>query len=450
MGIGSFLKNAVTPTNERDMDSQELFNALHGPGGAAASARNSYRENPTVYGSIKKLSIASMSVPWQVQEVQANGERVDVGPEHDVRQLLERPNPWHPWEDIVEHLITNMQTRGEAFFLLIGPETPTRPAVGARAPRRLVPWPNSKIRPATEETLNVVSDPAPSTYQVTAKGETNRWHRDHVVHVRNYDPRDPWGSLSPLKPSEESISIGNRGRNWNRWLLKNMARPPGVVETEFELSPEQRRQLQGMISDAYAGARNSGKPMVLEKNQEWNDAGLAPAELDWIAGLRETKREIATNLGVDPALLGDPDVKIYENVNQARIGLYEEGVLPILEKFSHTLESTLRSWYDSIRLEIEEDAIPAMQERQKQLAKTLSSLVAQGILTRNEARDMMNLEPVDGGDEILVGLSQMPLDDVAGGADLPDPDETETPSEAGKRNGLSDDVARILEDVVRP
>jgi hypothetical protein len=64
----------------------------------------------------------------------------------------------------------------------------------------------------------------------------------------------------------------------------------------------------------------------------------------------------------------------------------------------------------SIKYDI--DSIPAMAEKRKQVFANVSQGVQQGILTRNEARERLGLEPIDGGDSLLVPSNLFPLGEV--------------------------------------
>lgn len=57
---------------------------------------------------------------------------------------------------------------------------------------------------------------------------------------------------------------------------------------------------------------------------------------------------------------------------------------------------------DRLSLEFDIDAIPALSERRKRIYENVTSAVAQGIMSRNEARAAIGLEPKKGADDLLV------------------------------------------------
>ena len=65
--------------------------------------------------------------------------------------------------------------------------------------------------------------------------------------------------------------------------------------------------------------------------------------------------------------------------------------------------------------------------KRKQIFANVSQGVQQGILTRNEARERLGLEPIDGGDSLLVPSNLFPLGEVDDTPPVqPDEDEDES------------------------
>jgi phage portal protein BeeE len=184
--------------------------------------------------------------------------------------------------------------------------------------------------------------------------------------------------------------------------------------------------------------------MVLEGGADFKRHSLTPEEMDFTAGLRETKRDISTTLGVAPELLGDPETKTYANALQARLALYEDRVFPLLRHVAHTLTLNLRKWWPDLVLHLDIDQVPAVQERRQEFAKTLLSLVGGGIVTPNEARAALGYEEVTGADDLLVPISVVPLGSLADeGKPEEDPEDAEE-GEGANGNGKARKAAKLV------
>ena len=66
---------------------------------------------------------------------------------------------------------------------------------------------------------------------------------------------------------------------------------------------------------------------------------------------------------------------------------------------------------DNLTLEFDIDSIPALAERKRKTYENVTSAVREGIMTRNEAREIIGLEPIDGADELYVSANLFPISD---------------------------------------
>ena len=91
--------------------------------------------------------------------------------------------------------------------------------------------------------------------------------------------------------------------------------------------------------------------------------------------------------------------------------LYEETINPILRRIQSDLNEWLTPQFaDDLKLEYDIDSIPAMAESRKRVFESVVQGVNAGILTRNEARAKLGIDPIKGGDTLFVPATFMPID----------------------------------------
>ena len=79
-------------------------------------------------------------------------------------------------------------------------------------------------------------------------------------------------------------------------------------------------------------------------------------------------RDIAMCFGVPSQLVGIPDAQTYSNVQEARLALYEETIIPIARRIESDLNEYLAPLYNErVRIEYDIDSIPAMAERRRRI-----------------------------------------------------------------------------------
>ena len=241
-----------------------------------------------------------------------------------------------------------------------------------------------------------------------------------LKHVKLWNPLDDYYGLSPMSAAAVEVDQFNMSSKHNVNLLQNGARPSGAVVFKpqddqgfaVNLTESQRQQLLTDMNNRFSGANNAGRPMLLEGDFDWKEMGMSPKDMDFLNLKHMSATDIALCFGVPSQLVGVPDSQTYSNVAEARLALYEETIIPHLRKLSSDLNEWLVPLFDDrLTLEFDIDSIPALSERVKRTYENVTSAVREGIMTRNEAREQLGLEPKDGADDLYISATLFPLGD---------------------------------------
>jgi HK97 family phage portal protein len=147
------------------------------------------------------------------------------------------------------------------------------------------------------------------------------------------------------------------------------------------------------------------------EDADFDQLGFSPSEMELLDLMQQAGREIAVAMGPAPELLGDPENKVYNNVSEARESLYTEHIIPLGRLVAGEMSSWLLPQFsgDGLRFSFDERDVTALQQDpEKQRETDLRELEA-GAITINEYRERQGLEPVDGGDMLLIGTDRQPL-----------------------------------------
>ena len=168
--------------------------------------------------------------------------------------------------------------------------------------------------------------------------------------------------------------------------------------------------VQDQLELLYSGTNNSGKPILLEGDFDWKEMGMSPRDMDFLQNKNMAAKDIALCFGVPSQLIGIPDSQTYSNLQEARLAMYEETIIPLAMRVCNDLNEWLSPSYgDNIRIDYDYDAIPAMVERRRRVYENVTSAVREGIITRNEARERLGLSPINGGDDVFIAANLFPL-----------------------------------------
>lgn len=370
-----------------------------------AFAREGYQKNVIVFRAINLVARAAASVPWRLSQ-KGKGTRVAGGTspieEHALLHLIRQPNPRMGGAEFFEEVQGFFLLSGNAFVEAVAPSPKASP---------LELWP---LRP---DRMSVSPGPKglPKAYLFRAGGEERQWPVDPitgqaaVLHLKSFHPLDDWWGMSPLEAASFATDQRNAADGWNMSLLQNAARPSGALifapkgETSLNLSDEQFARLKEEIREQYAGARNSGRPMLLDGGMSWKEMGLSPKDMDFLNSRNGASRDIALAFGVPPQLLGIPGDNTYANYQEARLALWEETVIPLIRHLRDELNGWLVPRFDeSLELDADLDEIPALTLRRE---KTWTRIANASFLTVNEKRAAVGFPPLADGDRIQTARS---------------------------------------------
>jgi len=360
-------------------------------------AREGYCNNVYVYACVRQIAMACAGIPWLVYRTTNDGT-VEELESHPLKELLNGPNPWQGGSEFFESVVGFLMPAGNSYIEAAGPENgpPREPYV---------------LRPDRMKVIAGNSQQLIAGYQYTVGAATVNFKPEEILHLKLFNPLDDWYGMSPIEAAARSIDQNNESRAWNVALLQNSARPPGALITEHELQPDQFERLKEQINHEFTGAKNAGRPLLLEGGLDWKEIGLTPAEMHWLEGLKLSAREIAIAFGVPPELIGDNANKTYSNYKEARQAFYTETVLPLMDSIKGELNNWLIPKFGDKRLYIDydRDEIEALQEDREAVWSRALEAVKNGILTPNEARVMLGYDEVEGGDMLMMPANMIPL-----------------------------------------
>jgi HK97 family phage portal protein len=370
-------------------------------------AKEGYLKNAIVYRCVNEISKGASAVPFIIK---AKDQIIE---DHPLIDLLNRPNPLQSYSEFFNSLFGYVLLSGNAYILKTGSDMGSPKELHQLRPDRINIKGSGK--PIPEKYEYMVNGRVAQTYLVDQENGFSE-----LKHIKLWNPLDDYYGLSPMSAAAVEVDQFNMSSKHNVNLLQNGARPSGAVVFKpqddqgfaVNLSESQRQQLITDMNNRFTGANNAGRPLLLEGDFDWKEMGLSPKDMDFLNLKHMSATDIALCFGVPSQLVGVPDSQTYANVAEARLALYEETIIPHLRKMASDLNEWLVPLFDDrLTLEFDIDAIPALSERVKRTYENVTSAVREGIMTRNEAREQLGLEPLDGADDLYISATLFPLGD---------------------------------------
>lgn len=349
--------------------------------------KEGYNKIVWVYACVSLLASCGSKVDWELWRVGKGSNTKDKQIfEHPIVNLINKQvNPTLTSKDFFEMWITYLALQGKFFATLNNSVLPTQ--IYPLYPHLTQPIPDRQ---------NFVSG-----FEYRISNETRIYKTKEVIWSKLFDPLDFYEGLSPIKAMARTIDTENEAVDWNKSQLQNQAVPPGAIQVQNP-SPEMQNKLRTEWLKRYGGAKNARVPLVLNAEKaNYIPFGLSAVDMDFLNQRKVNMVEICAGFGIDPIMVGASDSKTFANYEQAERALWNETIIPkYLEKIRQELNLYVASKYgDNLEIRYNTEAVEALQDNQEELSKRAERLFKAGLLSKNEARGLVNYDEVEGGEE---------------------------------------------------
>lgn len=344
------------------------------PRDTASLTRNGFLGNPVGYRAVKMIAEAAAALPLVCQDA---GRRYDS---HPALTLISRPNAAQGRADLMEAGYVQLLLSGNAYFEAVLPEPN---------------WP-AELHVLRSDRMSLVpgADGWPMAYDYAVGARKHRFDPAHICHVKAVHPQDDHYGLAPLQAAATALDVHNAAARWSKALLDNAARPSGAIvyrgmDGAGTMSQDQFERLQSELETHHQGARNAGRPMLLEGGLDWKPMGFSPSDMEFQKTKEAAARDIALAFGVPPMLLGIPGDATYANYAEANRAFYRQTVLPLAQKVMASLSQWLSGLGgEPIEFRPDLDQVPALAaEREAQWRRVAEA----DFLTEAEKRRLLGL-----------------------------------------------------------
>ena len=382
---------AVMPPEETKASATGRVKAVGGarvawsPRDAVSLTRAGFLGNPVGYRAVKMVAEAAAALPLVFQTA---ASRFDS---HPIKSLLARPNAGQGQVAFLENVFGQILLTGNAYLEGVGDGgLPVELHVLRSDRMSLVPGANGW----------------PVAYDYTVNARKHRFELgagpSPICHIRNFHPQDDYYGLSPMEAASTAVDVHNSASRWSKALLDNAARPSGAIvysgaDGQGSMSADQYDRLLHEMETMHQGARNAGRPMLLEGGLDWKPMGFSPSDMEFQKTKEAAAREIATAFGVPPMMLGIPGDATYANYQEANRAFYRLTVLPLAQKVCGAIGDWLADYGDeAVSILPDPDQIAALSTEREAAWRRIGEAE---FLTDAEKRRLLGLPALELGDE---------------------------------------------------
>jgi HK97 family phage portal protein len=420
MGIRDLFKKKTPPKREK------IAFAYIGSGGNTVIwsedsyenfAKDAYMENVISFQCINQIAESIAMVPWKPGIEDSKGKFI-ASTDWNIKRPFIRANIFQSFSTFLYSAICYYYLHGNSYVWRNTPKI----TMGAKAfPTEFWSYRPDKFSVETNE------KGFPVKYKYEDGSFKQEWDIDlntgycDILHLKTFHPLNSIFGMPTAKPASKEIDISNESSKWNMRLMMNEARPGMIVMLKGFLTEDQFERVQKQLQLDHTGAVNAGKSLILESEEGIVDVkpySWSPKDLDFLEGGREQARRICIGYKVPPMILGIPGDNTYSNYQEARSALWEDTCFPKLQYFINEFSCWLfgigpdigygESAKEQLVIKPDMDNIPALAYKQNLMWDRAEK--GKDFLTLNERREIVGMEPTEGGDVLFVSASMLPLD----------------------------------------
>lgn len=224
----------------------------------------------------------------------------------------------------------------------------------------------------------------------------------NMIHLKMFS-HDGINGVSILNIGSKALRLGTTLENNAYNFFSNGCNLSGVLSVASSLTPQQIKDIHKAWDESYV---NGSGVAVLQGNMNYQSVSNSAKDNELLSSREYTVKDICRWFGVSPVLLGLSG-STYTSLEQAQTDFVLHTLLPWVEAIEEefTKKLLLPSEQKSMEIVLDENYLLRMDKNTE--ANYYSTMVNNGLFTRNEARGRLGLQPVEGGDELLIPYTKI-------------------------------------------
>lgn len=344
------------------------------------------------------------NTPLKLYQTDSDGKPQEIT-EHPSLSLLKKPNPFDVRSGSALWQLTEIDTQvsGDAYWYI---ET-----FGGEVPKELYRIPTHLMTPVPSREKGKFID----HYEYTPNTKTVekiQYPAERIIHFRIANPADSYNGLSPTQSVMSKVNLLLESDNWNSRFFANNARMDGYITFPEQLDPEDVNLARQTIELMHQSSDNWHRVGVLGAGGVFKESSVAPKDADWSTSQDKGRDAVCAGYGVPVFLVSGHDAAYFATAEQQKLSFWEETLIPELGWYAGTLTAEFLPMFprtENLFFGFDLSEVEALQPRMVIRQDRLAKATGQPVMLINEARKILGLDPLAGGDVLYIPVNMIAI-----------------------------------------
>jgi len=233
---------------------------------------------------------------------------------------------------------------------------------------------------------------------------------EDVINLRGFGTDEVLG-LSAIKAHAQNLGLSLAAQDYGVDFYNKGTRIDGYIEYEGKLDVDTKKRIKEAWNDNY-GPNGLGGTAILDNGSKYTRLGMPPEDAQFIETRKFQKNEIATILGIPPHMINDLEHATFSNIEHQGIEFVTYGLGSWIEKLEQEYGRKLLRESEKKSTYFKHNVNRLLRTDMKAKAEHYRLMSDIGVYSINDIRALEDLNPIENGDERLVQLNRIPLEQI--------------------------------------
>lgn len=372
--------------------------------GVLRSYQDIYRSQPVVAGVVDKLARRIATLPFDAYQLDRDGARRQVRGDA-LDSLIRHPLPRWGSVHLLAHVAQSLLIHGNAVVAKVRGSDRDAPPV--------------MLWPLDWSQLSAYGEGRIEWWSTTQFGSPERFvQAADTIHFAWPGPDGGEIGVSPLEKLGTTLKLEDAAQRHQVGMFRNGSRPSLAVTVDGPAKLDELEFARSRVEAMHKGVDHAGKTFFMGSNVRVQPLSLSPVETALIEARKLNREEVGAVYDLTGPLMNDLTHGTFSNVTELLRSLYRDVLPPWLSLLETTFQAQLLDqepvWAERF---VSFDLTDKLKGDPVELATSLKTQVEAGLITRNEARRILNMPPLDdpAADSATVNANnQAPLSAMSG------------------------------------